>query len=202
MVEDIVGVHAELCPITLGYSELFGEREIRSEQVRAAERVEANVPESSRSRTRESGSRPSNTHRRNRSKPAYDAGGRIPLHTKRKGSRSPAGAADAYVFVSIAITVGRSPGQASAPVCCGGQSPPADDVVHQSVGVAHVFLALAEWQLIHKVRYPHVVAALVIRAIRYARVDGVVVAVIVRRVRISVVGNKLQSLRESLLDFD
>src|ERR1700693_3802996 len=50
-----------------------------------------------------------------------------------------------HSFILCAILRAWVPRQTSSPVSNGGQSPSADNGVHQSVGVAHVPLAFAEW---------------------------------------------------------
>src|SRR2546429_2478366 len=53
-------------------------------------------------------------------------------------------------IVLAAVTEARRPRQTPAPVGDTGQSPSADDVICQPVGIAHVLLALAERQFVHR----------------------------------------------------
>src|SRR6267378_4340437 len=53
VVEDVVGIHAELRRVTLGDAEVLREREIRREEMRSAERVVPDVSECTRCRTGE-----------------------------------------------------------------------------------------------------------------------------------------------------
>ena len=91
-----------------------------------------------------------------RSKPSKEPV-RVPLRTERKCARAFVGTADADILVLAAVTIAGRPRQTPAPVGNARQSPSANDVIRQSVGAAHVFLALAERQFIEDVRYPHVI---------------------------------------------
>src|SRR5882724_5220426 len=100
-----------------------------------------------------------------------------------------------------AFTDASGPRQATAPVCSVAQLPSADNVIHSSAGIAHVLLALSEGQLIDWAEDKNMVSAEVHRTPLVAVADRIVAVVIVVSVGKGVMRNKLQALREPLLDF-
>src|ERR1700741_1732018 len=112
--------------------------------MRPAERVIPDVSECTRCRTSEHAAGCSvSSQLRNRREPREEPVS-VSFDTKRERARSPIGAADAGILVLATVFVACSPRQTPAPVGDASQSPSANDVVCQSVGAAHILLALAE----------------------------------------------------------
>src|SRR5437588_933496 len=102
-----------------------------------------------------------------------------------------------------ALTNARRPGQAAAPIGGVADLPSTDDVILRLAGISHVLLAPAEWQFIDGIEDPDVVAVEIDSSPGIDVADRVVVILrITVRLGVGIVGQELQALRETLIEFD
>src|ERR1700741_3445672 len=102
-----------------------------------------------------------------------------------------------------ALTNARRPGQAAAPIGGVADLPSTDDVILRLAGISHVLLAPAEWQFIDGIEDPDVVAVEIDSSPGIDVADRVVVVLrIAVRLGVGIVGQELQALRETLIEFD
>ena len=181
MIEQVEGIHAELCFHTLRHREVLHDRRIRPETTRPDEAVHPIVAQISDTGVGEGAAcRCGNVGNRREVLYVRMAARRMLQRTRTQvqGASPLVRATNTHILLGIAVFEARRPRQPAAPIRCTRNLPAADNQVFSPARISGKALALAEWQLIHRACDPDVVTDLIGRPPRNGVADVVVVRVV------------------------